>query len=865
MLSVKKAAEHNMKKTVFAVLLTILFVLSFSGCMRHEHEYGEWKTVKAATCKEEGTAERACECGEKETKTLEKLSEHVPSEGWIKGEAADCTNKGSRYKECIVCEAILETEEVAALGHTPSGAWITDSAPTCAKEGSRHKNCSVCKAVAVTESIAKTEHTIRVTTKVSATSTTPGIQLHECTVCGFKETKSYTMKPLSSEDIYTMGEGSVAEIVTYDKRGNALSLGTAFVISSDGKLITNYHVINGAYSAKVSLGNSTYSVSYVLAYDKNIDLAIISINKNGLAPLRTQTDGIKGGAKVYAIGSSEGYTLSISEGIIASPDRVFDGVHYIQHNAAISHGNSGGPLFNEYGEVIGINTMTNIDGQNLNFAISCSEMSKLTYGQVLTLPQLYELECDALTLIKSYLKENGADFFGGSYDLDIGETVSDDQQYTFYKYISYLEAEDMVVLSIMMNEDCMLGIYMMDLDSAYAWVYMDDNCSMLGELNPAALSESTTMLSYVQTDLTSTTDIQNIMAISAALAIELCYYLDDDLEEMGVTAADLGFVNFSGNSHSGGSSGGSSGNGDGYLTDNYIEVYDLSDLEDAIFWTSVVEEDFVIVLKSDLTVSSPISLYNNLTTSSGSLVKIVFDGNGHTISGSVSNLITVGSEYFFPSPNLASNVTVKNLNIDYYGFGAAIQIYSGGDFLFKDVVVNCYSPIRWTVINMNLENNGAMNPANVTLDNVDITMPSHGGNNPGGDIGQTSFVRTGNPSSNYIGPVINLSVKNCEWIVDETEWSSANPMPVRGLHITHSNARASVENCYIKTELHPIYITSGVIGQVAEGTVIVDIKNSKLETVQPVGTEIQYGPSATKITDLIYTEEYARVSGEYSA
>ena len=199
-------------------------------------------------------------------------------------------------------------------------------------------------------------------------------------------------RTLSSEEIYALGEQSVAEITIYDKKGEAQALGTGFVIDSGGKIVTNFHVIDEAYSIRVRLGEDTYQATDVLAYSEDIDLAIIQIPATGLTPLLLSTQLPTGGATIYAIGSSEGYTLSFSSGTIASPERTFDNVKYIQHNAAISHGNSGGPLLNEYGEVIGINTSTNPEGQNLNFAISVFELDNLPTNDSKTMAQFYEAE-----------------------------------------------------------------------------------------------------------------------------------------------------------------------------------------------------------------------------------------------------------------------------------------------------------------------------------------------------------------------------------------------------------------------------------------------------------------------------------------
>ena len=83
-------------------------------------------------------------------------------------------------------------------------------------------------------------------------------------------------------------------------------------------------------------------------------------------------------------------TATFSQGIITAVNRKIEGVTYIQHDAAISPGNSGGPLLNKYGEVIGINTWTLEDSQNLNFAVSSSVLLEMKYSTPLTMEQFYD-------------------------------------------------------------------------------------------------------------------------------------------------------------------------------------------------------------------------------------------------------------------------------------------------------------------------------------------------------------------------------------------------------------------------------------------------------------------------------------------
>ncbi len=831
-----------MKKFVIAAVISALCAISLVGCS-HTHEYGKWTTVKEATCAEEGSAKRVCECGAEETKAIKKLTYHDELSDWITEKESDCVNQGTIYKECKICKAKVDTETTSKKDHTAQGEWIIEKQPTCSEEGSRYKKCSLCDKAAVTEPIAMLEHELTETVTKKATSVKSGSIKKECKNCTYEKTELYRLSELTSEQIYDIGEKSVAEVVTYDKNGDPLALGTAFVIGADGKLITNYHVIEGAFSAEVTIGETTYDVNYVLAYDPMIDLAVISINKNDLVPLDLQTEGIVGGSKVYAIGSSEGYTLSISAGIIASPDRIFDDVHYIQHEAAISHGNSGGPLFNSYGEVIGINTLTNIAGQNLNFAIKCSEIDNLVYGSSLTLEQVYEAECDAVDILRDYVIENGEySAADNAYAIELTPTVTTEEPiYNFANAIFYYVEMDALAFATVKDEESIFAIYIFETDFEYMWMYMSaEGETMYGSLIAPELSTQTGALSFYDSSFTDVSSETDAMELSALMAISFFTVFDGDMAECGVTAADFGFWNFT----------------EGAAPDG--DFYFVSSGEELVYAAEFAirsDEDTTIVLRCNIELDNMIALYNLNTGVGGKPASITLDGNGYTIYGSAESLIAVGG--YFANPYETNCVTVKNLNIEYSGVGAVLQIYSGGDFVFENITINCSEPIRWTVINMNLENNSSSNPANVLLDNVDITMLGHGGYEVSG---QTSFVRTGNAGSGYIGPYINLVANDCEWIAEETDWSYDQPMPTRGLHVTHSNARVELNNCYIKSKLHPIYITSAVAYQVPSGTVLVEINDSTLEIFDQEGTYIDYDLAESKATGLIYTGQYASVN-----
>ena len=154
------------------------------------------------------------------------------------------------------------------------------------------------------------------------------------------------------------------------------SLGSGFIISEDGYIMTNAHVVNSADGITVRLTDKREFKAKVIGVDKRTDVALIKIEANGL-PKVTQGDpnALKVGEWVVAIGSPFGFDSSVTAGIVSAKGRSLpqeNFVPFIQTDAAVNPGNSGGPLFNMKGEVIGINSQIytrNGGFMGLSFAI----------------------------------------------------------------------------------------------------------------------------------------------------------------------------------------------------------------------------------------------------------------------------------------------------------------------------------------------------------------------------------------------------------------------------------------------------------------------------------------------------------------
>ena len=150
--------------------------------------------------------------------------------------------------------------------------------------------------------------------------------------------------------------------------------GSGFLISPDGYLLTNHHVVADADTVKVRLATDEEYVGTVVGTDSRIDIALIKIDAKKDLPYVASgaSDNMKVGDWVVAIGNPFGLSHTVTAGIVSAKGRVIGAGPYddfIQTDASINPGNSGGPLFNLDGQVIGINTAINAAGQGIGFAV----------------------------------------------------------------------------------------------------------------------------------------------------------------------------------------------------------------------------------------------------------------------------------------------------------------------------------------------------------------------------------------------------------------------------------------------------------------------------------------------------------------
>ena len=161
-------------------------------------------------------------------------------------------------------------------------------------------------------------------------------------------------------------------------------LGSGFIVSRDGIVLTNAHVVDGASDVTVKLSDRREFKAKVLGVDKQTDIAVLRIDANNLPTVKLgNSDSVRVGQWVLAIGSPYGFENTVTAGIISATSRALpDGTYvpFLQTDAAVNPGNSGGPLFNMNGEVIGINSQiySQTGGyQGLSFAIPIDVASKV--------------------------------------------------------------------------------------------------------------------------------------------------------------------------------------------------------------------------------------------------------------------------------------------------------------------------------------------------------------------------------------------------------------------------------------------------------------------------------------------------------
>ena len=503
-----------MKKILWLTLALLLICLfAFSACdndnqpqmpdNNHIHEFDEWTTIQKPNCTDVGINERYCSCGEKQTQSISALGHTEVIDAAV---AATCTTDGNTEgKHCSVCNEILvKPGVISALGHNYNVGEITKNA-SCIQEGTKTYTCI-----------------------------NP--------LCQYSYNENYSLPQYSATELYNQSIEYVGEIVTYDKKGSEYALGTGFVISSDGKIVTNYHVIEGAYSATICIDGTTHNIVSVLAYDATIDLAVLKINANNLAVAKVCKNAVQVGETVYAIGSSRGMTNTYSQGIITYADRIVDGISHVQHDASITHGNSGGPLINVYGEVIGINTWGISDSQNLNFAVFADELDNLVYGTPITLSDLFQEQLTPYEYLTNWVFDNYTEtYFDGqviSVEHINGEFVYSISYDLEYEYLYIDVYDDALYFSLDLVGDPSEYTYYFEYE------YNSLAYSVEGIVNAKTFTENTALINYEYSG--PSYNKPNAISLTQTAMCTTLSFFDYFLytNDLGLSIEDFGFLSY---------------------------------------------------------------------------------------------------------------------------------------------------------------------------------------------------------------------------------------------------------------------------------------------------------------------------------
>jgi len=194
---------------------------------------------------------------------------------------------------------------------------------------------------------------------------------------------TFAQRAKSPSEIAKEQSQAVVVIEQLDEQGNAVGQGSGFIVTTNGAIITNLHVIQGAASLRVKLPNGdVYKTPDVVDFDESKDIAIIKVKGFQLPAVKLgDSDRTEVGESIVAIGSPEGLTNSLSTGVISGVRR-YDTHRVFQITAPISHGSSGGALFDSSGAVIGITTFVLKGGQNINFAVPINYARGMISDQV---------------------------------------------------------------------------------------------------------------------------------------------------------------------------------------------------------------------------------------------------------------------------------------------------------------------------------------------------------------------------------------------------------------------------------------------------------------------------------------------------
>ncbi|HEX3144593.1 MAG TPA: tetratricopeptide repeat-containing serine protease family protein [Pyrinomonadaceae bacterium] len=218
------------------------------------------------------------------------------------------------------------------------------------------------------------------------------VSAQETSIIDAKEKAGTVASEAKLPELVRRVKPSVVSVLTYDLKGEPLISGSGFFVRP-GEVVTNMHVIKGAHRVEIHTlegKGRTYPVVGALAIDDEADLALLKVDlpAERSHPLVTTSTLPDEGEQIFVIGNPLRLEGSVSDGIVSAIREVPDLGRIIQVTAPVSHGNSGSPLFNMRGEVIGIVTVKVTNGQNINLALGVSRIIALHGGELISFDQV---------------------------------------------------------------------------------------------------------------------------------------------------------------------------------------------------------------------------------------------------------------------------------------------------------------------------------------------------------------------------------------------------------------------------------------------------------------------------------------------
>ena len=213
---------------------------------------------------------------------------------------------------------------------------------------------------------------------------------------------------------------AVVAIATYDSSGEPLMTGSGFFLRP-GQVVTNLHVVRGAVRAEIKTldgKGKVFPVNGSLAVDEEGDLALLSVDTPTERSTELASEIPDEGEPIFVIGNPLKLEGSVSNGIVSAVREVPNSYRIVQITAPISHGNSGSPVFNMKGQVVGVVTVKVTNGQNINLALAAARVAELKAGK---LQPLSELSAKNKGDVAESLYRSGLDsLWLGNYDNAVG-------------------------------------------------------------------------------------------------------------------------------------------------------------------------------------------------------------------------------------------------------------------------------------------------------------------------------------------------------------------------------------------------------------------------------------------------------------